>query len=640
MVRLIAGEPAADREPDTSTGARTQAHAGLWARHLSSRAKWILALVTVPLAWPVYSIAPGYGLGHSWSAGLSLALQHGLRFGHDVVYTYGPLGFMSPPTMWWRPTAIVGVLLAALVTCLLARLVLEGASRVVPLLPTLIVTYVVMRVAAVVEPAETLGILICLAALLAIQRGASGRWATMLPSLFAAAAAVALLTKFDAGVQAALAALVASWWLGARRWRSLAQFAGSLVAALIVLWVSLGQQLTDLPTWLQRSWEIAQGYSVAMAAYLPTHTPQLIMVFFFLPTIVLAAKWTHGRRMWAVWAVVAVLVFFQVKHGTIRYQVGGPYLAGVALPVVMAWQRKARVITLALPAVFAGYLLTLAPPVHLFQLSLSPVSTTKKFFTQAGDLLSSSRAARLQSTARTALRDELQISPRVLSALQGHRVFVDPYEVSAAWAYGLRWQPVPVFQRFSAYTPSLDLANASFLTSPEGPDVVLSQRYRRAIDHRNLLWDSPAMERALACNFQTTVQDRRWRVWSRVPSRCGPAQLIGQATGQPGEPIAVPAVSRRGTILFARVTMPTSFGARLQDILYKPFCPAQVADGTSKYRLVPATAMDGLILAAPPDAPFGAVLPPQSLTFHCLPGSPVHIAFYSMRYDAPSTNVE
>ena len=49
---------------------------------------FVLTFPTVPL---------GIDLDSSWSAVLVYAHQHGLQFGKDIVFTYGPLGFLTVP---------------------------------------------------------------------------------------------------------------------------------------------------------------------------------------------------------------------------------------------------------------------------------------------------------------------------------------------------------------------------------------------------------------------------------------------------------------------------------------------------------------------------------------------------------------
>ncbi|MEO6509946.1 MAG: hypothetical protein ABIO16_03070, partial [Nocardioides sp.] len=59
---------------------------------------WLLGLVVVlavsgpPNVFGVYG-----GLDRSWQVALSLTRPQGLRFGHDLLFTYGPYGFLDYP---------------------------------------------------------------------------------------------------------------------------------------------------------------------------------------------------------------------------------------------------------------------------------------------------------------------------------------------------------------------------------------------------------------------------------------------------------------------------------------------------------------------------------------------------------------
>jgi hypothetical protein len=54
------------------------------------------------------------------------------------------------------------------------------------------------------------------------------------------------------------------------------------------------------------------------------------------------------------------------------------------------------------------------------------------------------RAAERQ--ARASMREQFPLEPALLAALVNEPVHVDPYRASLVWAYGLRWQPVPIFR--------------------------------------------------------------------------------------------------------------------------------------------------------------------------------------------------
>lgn len=71
----------------------------------------VLALLT----WHVATVRPGTGIDFSWQVVLAFAAQHGLVFGRDVVFTYGPLGFLSVPLIVSPPLTAAAFLFAAFV---------------------------------------------------------------------------------------------------------------------------------------------------------------------------------------------------------------------------------------------------------------------------------------------------------------------------------------------------------------------------------------------------------------------------------------------------------------------------------------------------------------------------------------------
>ena len=49
--------------------------------------------------------APGGGLDPSWHGALYMATERGMHFGTQLVFTFGPLGFLSVPELWYRGLA-------------------------------------------------------------------------------------------------------------------------------------------------------------------------------------------------------------------------------------------------------------------------------------------------------------------------------------------------------------------------------------------------------------------------------------------------------------------------------------------------------------------------------------------------------
>ena len=85
-----------------ATALRTgQPHSGQFAgTRLPALWRWLLllsvtyvAILSVPAPWASY----GTGLDPSWILGLNLAHSQGLVAGRDMVFTYGPLGYLLYP---------------------------------------------------------------------------------------------------------------------------------------------------------------------------------------------------------------------------------------------------------------------------------------------------------------------------------------------------------------------------------------------------------------------------------------------------------------------------------------------------------------------------------------------------------------
>src|SRR5438105_2909458 len=74
-------------------------------RRISWRWQSILVWIAVPtgitlLAWQPLFLQPAPGLDSSSGGALQMATHNGLVFGKQVVWTYGPLGFLTITELW------------------------------------------------------------------------------------------------------------------------------------------------------------------------------------------------------------------------------------------------------------------------------------------------------------------------------------------------------------------------------------------------------------------------------------------------------------------------------------------------------------------------------------------------------------
>ncbi|MGH9268103.1 MAG: hypothetical protein ACRD0D_07990, partial [Acidimicrobiales bacterium] len=88
----------------------------------------ICATLTV-LTWPVPGLGATGRLDGSWVAALNLAAHRGLDFGTEVVFTYGPLGFLGFPRLYFGWTAALAFAYAVAVHASLCTTVFLLARR-------------------------------------------------------------------------------------------------------------------------------------------------------------------------------------------------------------------------------------------------------------------------------------------------------------------------------------------------------------------------------------------------------------------------------------------------------------------------------------------------------------------------------
>jgi hypothetical protein len=231
-----------------------------------------------------------------------------------------------------------------------------------------------------------------------------------------------------------------------------------------------------------------------------------------------------------------------------------------------------------------------------------------------------------QTTERTQsqLRSRYDLPPNIVAAVASRRVHVDPWETAVVDGYPeIDWRPLPVFQSYSAYTPYLDELNASRLASAEAPDRILRHLSRyvspprwlvpqrgkplapgeqviRVVDGRFRWFESPAAMLQTFCRYREVTASATWQVLERTGRTCATAEPIASLVVREGETVNVPKESRPDRFVVVRVHgLERTPLDQVRAALYKAReWYVTLSDGV-RYRLVAATAADGLILAVP-----------------------------------------
>jgi hypothetical protein len=565
-----------------------------------------LGLALTALAWPINGIVPAPGPDASWMVGLYMAHADGLQFGRDFVWTYGPLGFLEVPVVVDQLLWSLAFGYQALVHAGVAVALLWTARRVFPLPIAVAACYCLLV-------AGRLGAAVSLLAFLGAFALLEDEVPSFAPSVLAVGggflAGVELLGKANYGLDVLVLVLIGLLGLPDRK-RLMAAFALTFCLTLSLLWLAVGQDLGLLPEFFQRQMEVIGGYSSAMATDILAADwalPAAVAAIAALLVDVAALTGETGpRRRAASICLVAVFCFASFKQGFVRQGYGNTpeffVLAGAVGVAVGSRARGSRkILGQGIALALIGLALFAIPGPSLWR-SLRAAPHLAAFREGVRGLSEPGYRRGLVAEARASMRAGYRLDPRIVSALGQQPVQVDPWEIGIAWAYDLNWRPLPVAQTYSAYTPGLDEMNGKALEGPAAPAAIL--RYRggepglgSAIDGRYAGWESPAAMRAMLCRYHATLTTARFQLLERAPDRCGPVRQIGSVQTEVGAPIHVPAPPHPGDMVFARIAgVGVSGWEVLRNALYRARArTVQLSDGR-RWRLVPATAEDGLIL--------------------------------------------
>src|SRR5258706_7290444 len=134
----------------------------------------LLVAAVALLAWPFRTL-PAASLDLSWEIGLHQAAAAGLRFGHDIVFTYGPLGFLAFPTPFVGPTSALAFVAMLLLVLAAAAVLVHESRRLFPLSVAIVVALVAARALAFILPLEVLQFIAFALGVELLRRGTGGR---------------------------------------------------------------------------------------------------------------------------------------------------------------------------------------------------------------------------------------------------------------------------------------------------------------------------------------------------------------------------------------------------------------------------------------------------------------------------------
>jgi hypothetical protein len=607
----------------------------------------LVSLADVLFSWRVSAWRPATGGPlPSWQPGLALGFMHHLQWGPQVVFTFGPYGFVEDILPFYRLTAGLALVYAIALTWGLAALIVTALRKSWGLIGAGTVAWALLAVGTNLLEASELGLATALGLALASFRTERERDRLLLLAGLGALAGLQLLVEVNVGaVTLCLGAVAAAISAAAQqpRTKTVAVTGAGAVTVFLVGWVAAGQSLSNLASYVRGSLSVATGYGSAMS--IDGHRPAqdwyaLALALVAAALLALALKGRPAREKAAVAVIVIGWGWAVTKEGFVRHDLHDLTFFGLVLLALGLLRLPRRLLPIQAGAFGVGLVLTCLAVGAVPRSVYSPGADIRAIGREVYDLSVTSRWATVEGHARQQMLATGDSLPqKVLGDLQGKTMAAEPWEDALSFAYPqLYWDPEPVLQAYSAYTSYLDRLDASFLASSRAPERLLYQP--RSIDGRDPWMDPPATTAAMYCHYAQVEVVGGWQVLARVPNRCGAPRLISTATAHFGQPVPVPSVP--GKMVEATFSLGTPFSSEIQGVLLKA-PPISIAvwgvlgSTPAGYRFIPGTAQDFHVLRTPRSLGYARTFSPPGLVQIELSGGgwakgqgTVKIAFYAV----------
>lgn len=533
---------------------------------------------------------------------LHLAFLDGLAFGQDIVFTYGPWGFVAtriyvPGTFGWL--LVWWIVLAASIWY--AAFAVARAAIRSPLWAGVWLTALLLVVGLGYEAAfMAVAVLFVVVATGPLET----RLLTGATTVLAALLAWLGLVKFTyLGLGVAVITLVTTWLLVTRR--RVGPALPVYLVAWLFLWLAAGQPVGAIPNYLVNGLSVAAGYTPAMSLWSTTSlalVPLVASAWTLGLVVILERGW--GRTYPVIAVALGVTLFVAFKAGFVRQDEWHTPIALLAVAVValavtpLVGAPVSQLTVRTRPAVTTVALVTASgmwavaavpgPAQHIIDF-VRTANDTLVFFADPRAAAASRHDA--WSLALTEISADVPL-PRVEGTVDLY-----PDDQLVLVANGMTRRSRPVFQSYSAYTPRLIALNERQLRRPERPRTIfvdlapIDGRWPTSEDGPNLMTIVADYRLRRSTSAYLMFEDAR-RAGYRL-------RRVGTVRSSLGAAIAVPPVAS-GPI-WVTVDVRRTLLGKLEELVFRPatlYLDAQLADGRRvRHRLVSGVAHDGFLLS-------------------------------------------
>ena len=554
--------------------------------------------------------APGPDLDPSYQAVLEYAKAHNFQFGVDIIFTYGPLGFLNTTAsqgLFPVQRILFALAWSGIVALSVTRLShqIPGAMKYVFLAWFLIYS----NIGLLEQHAYLVMAYGCMILMSDVQKR------KVAATIFLIVLALLSLIKFTFFMAATTSVILCSLvQIGNRNFKTSFAITTFFGTTLIIIWLAANQQLVNFFPWIRGSLEIVGGYTEAMTIFPKASVFILSAAAGAMFLISLCVTMQSIRLSFSSYGIIVatlVYVFLSWKHGFVRadeHTMVFIFFLPLSFSIILTEQiqknmQRKQQRYLAILFIGVVYLCNLAadfqdPGTMLTKLIYWPQNMIEKsrgiLNAVSGNFENCFEARQINQKKKLRTPD-LTIARSLIGKAS---VDVFGYTQWAALANNLNYLPRPIIQGYSVYTPYLQNLNLSYYQSENRPKYILFRI--ESIDVRYPTLDDATILPFILSNYKLIGEDGGFLILQESPNISSNIRLklVSEQTITFGETLDISALKNNMVIIQVKVK-PTIIGKITKFLFQSPIITMDVMNNgvIRSSRFIPAMAERGFVLS-------------------------------------------
>ena len=564
---------------------------------ITQKISGILPLSFLVFIFSFYAFNPAIetGLDPSYAFGLNYIFAHQIPFGTEVIYTYGPLGFLCFPQDVGN-NLLLAILIVSALRFFFIYVFLKLGKCTNPKL-RLLHALLAFAICSFVYLDFILVIMVSCSVLLHYFK--QEKFYLLAASFLSI---LALLIKSSFGMMCMSISFSYALYdlYKNKNFDNLNRLLIAGLVSLLFIWLILYHSLTGIYPYLYGTWQLSTGNSSAMILEVYNNW---YLLFLFAVLFLSVPFLMRDKGVTLLYGISALSLYAAWKYAFSReenYHLKfflDYLLVFAAMFILISKEFKPRITAILLASVFVFFQSVKATGMYTIEeeISFGGIRNFSNWIFKSQDLIDEAAATSNQNLLLKKLPQEL------LAKIGNQSIDFYPWELTYAAANNLNWKPRPNLQS-GAYTPWLDRNNARFISSKEGPQFYLWEMNKPyggvdCFDGRYLLNDEPLSIFALFNSYQKVYSDSSLVLFQKREKIALSTLIEGDKNSIAWNKwLEVPSDS--SGIIRIKIGVEQTIWAKMRKAIYKDqlyFMDYKFADGKEKtIRIIPETAINGL----------------------------------------------